>query len=83
MKKQNFTVNLTEVISVMAPSEAKYYAKILRILSDLDISVEYTYAFSVGDKSIIILRCSNAEAAITALKSHEMELLKASDLYKI
>jgi hypothetical protein len=58
-EKQNFTVNLTDVISVMAPNEAKYYAKILKILSDIDISVEYTYAFSVGDKSIIILRCSN------------------------
>ena len=83
LKKHNFTVNLTDVISVMAPSEAKHYAKILKILSDLDISVEYTYAFSVGDKSIIILRCSNTENAIKALKSHEMELLKASDLYKI
>jgi hypothetical protein len=83
LKKKNFTVNLTEVISVMAPNEAKYYAKVLRILSDLDISVEYTYAFSVGTKSVIILRCSDSENAIKALKSHEMELLKASDLYKI
>jgi hypothetical protein len=83
LKKKNFTVNLTDVISVMAPNEARYYAKILRILSDLDISVEYTYAFSVGAKSIIILRCSDTEKAIEALKRHEMELLKASDLYKI
>jgi hypothetical protein len=83
LKKQSFTVNLTEVISVMAPNEAKYYAKVLKILSDIDISVEYTYAFSVGDKSIIILRCSDTEQAIRELKSHEMELLKASDLYRI
>ena len=83
LKKQNFTVNLTEVISVIVPNEAKYYAKILRILSDLDISVEYTYAFSSGKKSVIILRCSNPEDAIKALKEHEMELMKASDLYKI
>jgi hypothetical protein len=83
LKKHNFTVNLTEVISVMAPNGAKYYAKILRILSDLDISVEYTYAFSLGEKSVIILRCSSSEEAIKALKSHEMELMKASDLYKI
>jgi hypothetical protein len=83
LKSHNFTVNLTEVISVMAPSEAKYYAKILRILSDIEISVEYTYAFSAGDKSIIILRCSNPDKAIYALKKHEMELMKASDLYKI
>jgi hypothetical protein len=83
LKKNSFTVNLTEVISVIAPNEAKHYARVLRILSDLDISVEYTYAFSTGDKSIIILRCSNTDDAIKALKSHEMELLKASDLYKI
>jgi hypothetical protein len=83
LKKHDFTVNLTDVISVIAPDEAKHYAKVLKILSDLDISVEYTYAFSVGDKSIIFLRCNNSDEAIKALKSHEMELLKASDLYKI
>lgn len=83
LKEHHFTVNISDVISVMAPDEAKYYAKILRILSDLEISVEYTYAFSTGKKSIIILRCTDNESAIKALKDHEMELLKASDLYKI
>jgi hypothetical protein len=83
LKDQMFTVNLTEVISVMAPNEARHYAKILRILSDRDISVEYTYAFSTGEKSVIILRCSNTEDAIKALKENEMELMKASELYKI
>jgi hypothetical protein len=83
LKKKQFTVNVTEVISVMAPDEAQHYARVLRILSDLDISVEYTYAFSIGNKSIIILRCSNTADAIKALKDHELELMKASDLYKI
>jgi hypothetical protein len=83
LKEQHFTVNLSEVITVMAPNQAKYYAKVLKILSDLDISVEYTYAFSSGTKSIIIPRCSNNEQAIKALKEHEIELLNASELYKI
>jgi hypothetical protein len=83
LKQQHFTVNITEVISVMAPDEARYYAKVLKILSDIDISVEYTYAFSTGKKSVIILKCSNNDKAIHALKEHEMELLKASDLYRI
>ncbi len=83
LKSRSFTVNLTEVISIMAPSEAKYYAKVLKILSDLDNSIEYTYAFSMGEKSVIILRCSNTEEAIRALKEHELELVKASDLYKL
>lgn len=83
LKEQRFTVNITDVISVKAPDEAKYYAKILKILSDIDISVEYTYAFSFGKKSVIILKCSDNEKAIEALKAHEMELLRASDLYSI
>jgi hypothetical protein len=83
LKQQLFTVNITEVISVIAPDEARYYAKVLKILSDIDISVEYTYAFTTGKKSVIILRCSNNDKAIQALKEHEMELLRASDLYKI
>ena len=83
LKEQLFSVNISEVISVSAPNQAKYYAKVLKILSDLDISVEYTYAFSRGSRAIIILRCSNNEQAIKALKDHEMELLNASELYKI
>jgi hypothetical protein len=83
LKSRQFTVNITDVISIMAPNEAKYYAMVLRILSDKDISIEYTYAFSIGEKSVIILRCSNTETAIEALKEHEMELIKASDLYKL
>jgi hypothetical protein len=83
LKNRSFTVNLTEVISIMAPNEAKYYAMVLKILSDLNISIEYTYAFSVGEKSVIILRCSNPEEAIEALKTHELELVRSSDLYKL
>jgi hypothetical protein len=83
LKQRMFTVNITEVISVSAPNEAKHYARILKILSDLEISIEYTYAFSSGDKSIIILRCSNNEVAIKALKNNEMDLLRAGDLFKI
>lgn len=83
LKNNDFTVNITEVISVSAPNEAKHYAKVLKILSDRNISVEYTYAFTVDDKSIIILRCSNNREAINELKSHEMDLLTSGDLYKL
>ena len=38
LKGQRFTVNMTGVISVSAPDTAKDYAKVLKILSDKDIS---------------------------------------------
>lgn len=83
LKENLFTVNISQVISVIVPNEAQCFAKVLKILSDIDISVEYTYAFSSGKKSVIILGCSNNERAIEELKKHEVELLHAGDLYKI
>jgi len=83
LKEQSFVVNITGVISVIVPDEARYYAKVLKVLSDIDISVEYTYAFTTGKRSVIILRCNNNEEAIKALKDNEMDLLAANDLYKI
>ncbi|HEX2970507.1 MAG TPA: hypothetical protein VHO46_15525 [Bacteroidales bacterium] len=83
LKEHSFTVNLSDVISVISPAEAKYHARVLKVLSDKDISVEYTYAFPSGNKSVIVLRCSNTSEAITELRKHEVELLNASDLFKI
>lgn len=83
LKREMFTVNITEVISVMIPNEAKTYASILKILSDLEISVEYTYAFSIGSKSVLILRCNNNEEAIRALGDNDLNLMKAEDLYTL
>lgn len=83
LKEHSFTASLSEVISVVTSSEAKDYARVLRILSDKKISVEYTYAFQSGQKSVIILRCSNTPEAIKELNNNQMELMKASDLYKI
>lgn len=83
LKEKSFTVNLSDVISVTTPNEAGHYAQILHILSDIDISIEYTYAFSVGDKSIIVMRTNNPELAIETLQKHNMDLLNANDLYKI
>ncbi|HLN20175.1 MAG TPA: hypothetical protein VK213_03745 [Bacteroidales bacterium] len=83
LKEHSFTASLSDVISVIAPSEAKDYARVLKVLSDKNISVEYTYAFPADKKSVIIIRCSNTAEAIKELKNHELELIKASDLYKI
>lgn len=80
LKNQLFTVSLTEVISVTVPNEAKRYARVLKILSDLDISVEYTYAFPRGPRSVIILRCSDNGKAVKALQNNNVDLLNADEL---
>ncbi|MFW5656444.1 MAG: acetolactate synthase [Bacteroidota bacterium] len=81
LKRQGFSVNLTDVLSIATPTSSAMFAKALRFLSDENISIEYIYSFSVGDKEILIMRTDNTEKAIYVLQEHKMELVKASELY--
>ncbi|TCO07308.1 hypothetical protein EV194_109127 [Natronoflexus pectinivorans] len=82
LKEKLFSVNISEVISFATPNTPGALAKALQILSKANISIEYLYGFSVGEKSFIALRSDNVEQAIMELQRHQMELISASDLYK-
>ncbi len=81
LKSNGFSVNLTEVLSIASPPAAGSFARVLEILSQENISVEYIYAFSTGEKAVIVLRTENVSNTITVLQKHKLELIKASELY--
>jgi hypothetical protein len=82
LKKNLFSVNVSEVISFATPNSPGALSKTLKILADATIGVDYLYGFSPGDKSFIVLRPEDANKAVEEFQKHEMELLSASDLYK-
>ena len=82
LKEKRFSVNISEVISFVTPNTPGALARTLKVLSDSNISIEYLYGFSVGEKSFIALRSDNVEKAIMELQRHEMGLISANDLYK-
>lgn len=82
LKEKRFSVNISEVISFVTPNTPGALSRTLKVLSDTNISIEYLYGFSVGEKSFIALRSDNVEKAIMELQRHEMELISANDLYK-
>ncbi|HYX05702.1 MAG TPA: ACT domain-containing protein [Bacteroidales bacterium] len=83
LKVRQFSVNLTDVLSIATPSEAGSFARALSLLSDEGISIEYMYAFSMGNKAAIIMRTDDIPATIEVMQKHKMELLNASKLYNI
>ena len=83
LKDRGLSVNLTEVLSVKTATEAGSFAKLLRILSDENISIEYMYAFSVEGKAILVMRTEDKEKAIEAIHKHKIKLIRASDLYEL
>jgi hypothetical protein len=83
LKDNNFSANLTDVVCLICPNKAGSMAKALDILNTGGIQIEYMYAFSMGDSANIVIRPANVQKCISTLQEHEMELRKASDLYKL
>jgi hypothetical protein len=81
LRRDGFSVRLTDVICVSMPNRPGALARMLRLLSEAKISVEYMYAFAVNEKALTVIRGDDLQAIITVLSEHKMELIKASDLY--
>jgi hypothetical protein len=83
LRENQFSVSLTEVVCLNCPNEPGSLAKALQILSDHQISIEYLYAYSMGDSANVVLKPDQLDQCIKVLQEHKMELVKASELYKI
>ena len=82
-KEAKYLVKLNEVIAVDVGDKPGALAGVLRLLSEADVDVEYTYAFLTQsrDSACVILRVSDNSAAITALNIGGVSMLTAEDVY--
>ena len=83
LREQNFSVNLTDVVCLNCPNQPGALARALQILSENEVAIEYLYAFSVGDSANVVIKPDHLDKCITVLTQHSMELVRASDLYRI
>ena len=78
LKAKGLMVKTTDVIAMgMGHNPGELHA-ILRKLKDLDVSIEYMYAFTSRHKdyaAIVIFRLANQEAALSRLKGSGLEML--------
>ncbi len=84
LKDSDFSVRLTDVICLNSPNEPGALARALNILSGEEVFIEYLYAYSMNDKTAnIVLKPDNIQKCIEVLQAHKLELVSASDMYKI
>ena len=84
LKDAEFSARLTDVICLSSPNEPGALARALDILSGESVFIEYLYAYSTDNKSAnIVLKPDNAQKCIEVLQKHKMELVSASQMYKI
>ena len=82
LKAENFTVGKTNVIAVEILDTPGGLHKILQIIQENDINVEYMYAIMIHTKSsaIMVFRFDDLQKAEKILKKNNLKIISNKDL---
>lgn len=84
LKENGFSAMLTDVIAVRLPHEVGMLQKLLKVLYSADLNIEYMYALATGkDNASMIVKTSNAEAAVKVLEENKMQVFEPVEAYAI
>ncbi len=84
LEEAGFVVNVTEVVATEVEDKPGGLAKILEIIEQEGINIEYMYAFTFrsGDKAVIVFRFDEPDKAIKALLDKGVNVLNGVQLYE-
>lgn len=77
LKEHQFVANLTEVIVVEVENKPGGLAKVLKILDDNNINIEYMHAFmkNKSDNSYMVFRIDNIDEAVNILQKYNFKIV--------
>lgn len=76
-------MKVTEVVGINCPNVPGALAKVLQYLSNEGVFIEYMYSFANNNSANVIIRPNDMENCIRVLTEKKVDLLAASDLYKL
>ena len=82
LREKGLTVGRTNVVAVEVVDEPGGLNRILQVLSDAKINVEYMYAVvqKDDDRATLIFRFDRTEQALEALSTHNIPVIPASKI---
>ena len=85
LREADCVTSVNKVIAVSVDDTPGSLAKVLRILSDEGISVEYVYAFITHEagRAYVIIRVEDNDKAIGVLTAKDIKLASAGELYDL
>ncbi|MDR3072870.1 MAG: ACT domain-containing protein [Clostridiales Family XIII bacterium] len=83
LRENGCTVNTTKVIAVEMPDRPGGLAKVLRVLAEKNVNVEYLYAFISRKKenAYVILRVEDNTIAIDVLQTAGISIVSPEQIY--
>lgn len=83
LEKAGFSIGLTDVVCVNMPDQSGSLYRILQILTDQKINIDYMYAFSNNAVALAVIRAADVAQVIEVLQQHRLQLLSQSDIYQL
>ena len=83
LKQNNVSANITDVLAISTESSAGSFANVINLFTQSGLSIEYMYCFSLKEKSVIILRTNNREAAREVVRRNDLGYISERDLQKL
>ncbi len=82
LKQANCIVSVTDVIGVAVSDQAGSLAKVVRLLTDNDVNIEYMYAFITVSKqyAYVVFRVAENDAATTLLEANGVKMVTEDDI---
>ena len=79
-----FVVNVTEVLAVEVDDKPGGLLKVLDIISEGGINIEYMYAFTFhcAENAVMVFRFDNPDKAIDLLHSKDVRVLSNIEIFK-
>ena len=81
LRENNMTVNVTDVFAVSIDDTVGAFGKVIALLKDANISIEYIYSF-IGEKSskaVIVIKTNDCERSVEVLQTGGIVVLSSDD----
>ena len=84
LKEKHFSARTTDVVLANSPNKPGALSKMLNILNNEGVFIEYLYAFTMNnDTAVIVIRPTDIEKCIEKLEKHQDELLSNKEKYSL
>ena len=84
LEKNDFIVKLTDIAAVVLDDTPGGLTRVLKILKEEKIDLEYLYAFAndANENAILLLHTDDMDEMINVLKSNDVKLVPAKYVYE-
>lgn len=83
LRRHKYAVTEVDVFQLRCPNQPGALGRVMDIITQAGIFIEYMYAFSEGRSGYVIVRPDNLEECARALMERESKLTSMSDLYEL